>query len=82
MPPAFSALLTAWYFAEVDELRMRLGVIARRKVCVLVTLVQPRIVVSRQTRRSNSTRLHAFLQRLELAEQLRTSLSVKAFVDA
>ena len=56
--------------------------VAAREVGVLIALVQPRIVISRHATRCHSARLHAFLQRLELAEKLSASVNVKPFVDA
>jgi len=47
---------------------------------MLVALVQPRVVVARQTRRSHRADLHAVLQRLELTEQLLTTVNVETFV--
>jgi len=56
------ALLTARHFAEVNELRVRLGVVARSEVGVLVALVQPRVKVSAQTTWCDGARFHAVFQ--------------------
>jgi len=46
------AELTAGYFAEVDELRVRLASVAGCVVAVLVALAEPRIVIRREAARS------------------------------
>ena len=74
-------LLTARYFAEVDELWVRVQLVASSVISVLVTLVLPRIEVAAETGRRHGTRLHAVFQRLELAEQLRTARDVEPLVD-
>jgi len=56
--------------------------VAGCQVGMLVALVQPRVEVSSQTAWCNGARFHAFLERLELAEQLCASRNVKSFVDA
>ena len=56
--------------------------VACRQIAVLVTLVQPRIEVSRETTGGNGARFHAVFQRLELSEQLRSSGNVESLVDA
>ena len=73
--------LTARHFAEVNELRMRILRVTCRYVAVLVALVQPRIEVSRKTTRRYSARFHAVFQRLEFAEQLRSTGNIESFVD-
>ena len=80
--PLLSKLLTAGYFAEVNELWVWLGRIACRQVGVLVALVKPRIEVSRETAWRNRARFHAMFQRFELAEQLHASRNIKSFVNA
>jgi len=59
---------------------MRPERVARGEVGVLVALVQPRVVVARQTRRSHRADLHAVLQRLELTEQLLAAVNVETLV--
>jgi len=49
---------------------------------VLVALVQPRVVVARQTGGRHGARFHAVLQRLELAKQLLAAENLEPLVDA
>jgi hypothetical protein len=74
-------LLTAWYFAEVYELRVGFSSVAGSEVAVLVTFVKPRIVVGREAGRRVTAGLHALLQRQETPEHLSAARYVETLVN-
>ena len=75
-------VLTARHFTEVNVLRMRVKIVAGGVVAVLVALVQPRIVISTETRWRLGAGFHAVFETFELSVQLLPASDEKSFVDA
>jgi hypothetical protein len=73
-------MLTARYFAEMYELRMTPLFPTSGCVAVFITLVEPRVEVSLETRWVDGAGFHAVFQRLEFTKQLSTTLYVEPFL--
>lgn len=71
--PDLNCTLTAGNFAEMYELGMRVLSIAGGLVGMTVALVQPWVIVTRETCWGYGTGFHAMLQTFELSRQLITT---------
>ena len=74
-------VLTAWDFFEVDEFFVTSKRWASGEVRVKVAFLVWWVVISDKATRNSRAQVHAVLQSLELAEDLRTAVDVKAFFD-